>query len=60
MADGIVMVKDGGVGLGTFLFKKKVFIKKQLETFLSLADKFMVINLGKNKISWTIITLDDR
>ena len=51
------MVRDCGVGLGAFLLKKKLYLKRMKETFISVGDYFVMMVLGVNKLSFKIFDL---
>jgi len=52
-----VMIRDCGVGLGVFIMKKKLFLKRMQPFFLSVGEYFIHITLGMNKLTWKIFDL---
>ena len=52
-----MMVRDGSVGLGSFLLKKKVIAKKGREIFMSIDDYFLVVNLTAHRLFWKVFHL---
>lgn len=43
-------MSDCGIGLGAFIMKKKVFIRKNQEVFLSIDDYFVLLTFSIGKL----------
>lgn len=53
-----IMVRDGGVGYGVFVMRRKIGLKSNgEENFVSVDDKYLLIRIGERRIVWSVFDL---